>query len=170
MLEETALLFIEGGWDAHGDVDVVVAAAAAVEELHALAAQTEDLTGLRARRNLQRLFAVDRLRSHFRAESGLRHRHALLTVNVIVAARELRMRFDGDEDVEIARRSAVVAGLPFSGDTQTRTVIDAGRNLHGDLFLFAHTARAITRHARLFDHFARTTALRTRPGHSEESL
>src|SRR6185436_2097567 len=89
---------------------------------------------------------------------------------VVVAARELRVIADVDEDVQIAGRSAVEARLPFAGDAQARPVVDAGRDLHRDLLLFANASRAIARRARILDHFSRAAALRAGAGDGEESL
>src|SRR5204862_4755531 len=60
-LQQLALLVVERRRDLHHDVNVVVAAAGALQELHALAAQAEDLIGLRSRRDAQRFGAVDGL-------------------------------------------------------------------------------------------------------------
>src|SRR2546430_12626512 len=54
-LQQLALLVAERGGDLHVDVHVVVAAAGALQELHALAAQAEDLIRLRAGGDAQRL-------------------------------------------------------------------------------------------------------------------
>src|SRR5258706_5960920 len=66
--EEVALGVVEGHWDAHRHVDVLIAAAGALEELDAFAAEAEDLTWLCAGWDAQRLGAVDRVGLHFGAE------------------------------------------------------------------------------------------------------
>src|SRR4029079_11255962 len=118
LLQKIALLVRQCRRHAHRHVHVMVAAATAVEELHALAAKAEHLARLRAWRNAQTLVPVDRLHIGVAAERGLRERDRLIAVNVIVAARELRMRCHGQEDVEIARRSAVVSRFSLSRDAQ----------------------------------------------------
>src|SRR5207247_4457034 len=77
---------------------------------------------------------------------------------------------DGDEHIEIAGRTAVVSRLPFPRNTQARPFIDARRNLHGKLLLFANAARTVAGHARIFDHFSRAAALRTGTRYGEETL
>jgi len=101
------LRVVEGCRDADRHVDVLVAAAGALEELDAFVAQAEDLIGLRAGRDAQRLGAVDCVRLDFGAEGSLGERDRLFGVDVVIAARELCVLADGDEDVEIAGRSAV---------------------------------------------------------------
>src|SRR5581483_10425551 len=91
-------------------------------------------------------------------------------MDVVVAARELRMLLDGDEDVQIARRAAVVARLSFARDAQPRAFVDAGRNLHRQRSFLAHASRAVARRARILDHSSRAAALRTGPCVGEESL
>jgi hypothetical protein len=59
---------------------------------------------------------------------------------------------------------------PFAADAQARAVVDARRNLHGDLLLLAHAARAVAARARVLDHPPGTAALRTGASHGEEAL
>src|SRR5512140_483113 len=62
LLEKVALLGAERLRNAQLDVHVVIAAAAAVDERNAFAAQAEDLVRLRTCGNLQLLFAVNGFR------------------------------------------------------------------------------------------------------------
>src|SRR4051794_20274887 len=91
-------------------------------------------------------------------------------MDVVVAAREFRVLADGDEDVEIAGRSAVESCFAFAGDAQTGAVVDAGGDFDGDRFLFAHAASAVAVRAGILDHFSGAAALRTRAGDGEETL
>src|SRR5258706_10262216 len=139
-LQEVALRLIKRRGDAHGDVDVVIAAAGALEELDAFGPQSEDLTRLRAGGDAQRLGAVDGVDLHVRAEGRLGEGDGLIGMDVVIAARELRVRVDGEEDVEIARRTAVEACLPFAGDAQTGALVNAGGGLDRDGLLLPHPA------------------------------
>src|SRR5260221_4718581 len=168
--QQRALLVGHCRRDAYADVHVVVAASAALQELHAFAAQAEDLAGLGAGGDLQRLGAVDRVGGQLRAEGGLRHRDGVLAVDVVVAALELLMLADGDEDVEVPGRSAVDAPLPFAAHAEARAVVDAGRDLHGDLLLLAYAARSVAVRAGVLDHPSGAAALRAGAGHCEEAL
>src|SRR5205085_7586212 len=125
---------------------------------------------LRAGRNLQRFEAVDRVDLHVRAERRLSDAQRMLGVDVVIATLKLRVLFDGEKNVQIARRSAVESRLAFARNAQPRAFVDTGRNLHRDLFLFAHAARAVARRTRILDHFPRAAALRTRTRNREESL
>src|SRR5437763_4466702 len=116
---ERALLVAQRRRHAHIHMHVMIAASAAVEELHALAAQTKHLRRLRPGRNAQSFFSIERVDAHITAKGRLRHAHRLLGMNVVVATCELRVLAHRDEDVEIARRSAVVSRFSLAGDTQS---------------------------------------------------
>src|SRR5438132_4635134 len=169
-LEQLTLFVREHGGDADADVDVVVSAAGALQELHALAAKAEHLAGLRAGRDAEGFRAIDRVRGDLRAQRRLRQRHGLLGMEIVVAAGKFRMLFDRDENVEVALRAAVESSLPLPGDSQARTFVDAGGNLDGELLLFSYASRPAAARARILDHFPRAAALRARSRHSEESL
>src|SRR5260221_9515678 len=111
--QQRALLVGHCRRDAYADVHVVVAASAALQELHAFAAQAEDLAGLGAGGDLQRLGAVDRVGGQLRAEGGLRHRDGVLAVDVVVAALELLVLPHVVEDVKIAGRPTVASSRPL---------------------------------------------------------
>src|SRR5579872_863699 len=91
-------------------------------------------------------------------------------MDVVIAALELRVLFDRNENVQIARRSAVVARFSFGRHPQTRALIDAGRNLDRQRFFFADAARSVARGARVLDDFSSAAALRTRSRDGKESL
>src|SRR5690349_4886862 len=91
-------------------------------------------------------------------------------MDVVIAALELRVLFDRDENVQIARRSSVVARFSFRRHAQTRAFIDAGWNLDRQRFFFADAARSVARGARVFDDFSRAAALRTRSRDGKKSL
>src|SRR5438270_5493580 len=168
--EQVTLGVVERGRDAHRHVDVLVAAAGALQKLHAFAAEAEDLVRLRACRDAQRLGAVDRVGLDLGAEGGLGEGDGLLGMNVVVAVRELRVLVDGDEYVQIAGRTAIETGFPFAGHAQARAIVDAGGDFDGDIFLLAHAAGAVAVRAGILDHFAGAAALRARAGDSEEAL
>src|SRR5207245_7876041 len=67
-LQQRALLVGQGGRDADTHVHIVIAAAGTLQELHALAAQAEDLIRLRSRRDAQRLRSIDRVGGDLRSE------------------------------------------------------------------------------------------------------
>src|SRR5205085_6081553 len=93
----------------------------------------------------------------------------LLGMDVVVAARELRVLLDADEDVEIARWSAVKARLAFAGHAQARAVVDAGRHFDRQRLRLLHPPGAAARLARILDHLARAAALRTGALHGEKT-
>src|SRR5207342_1451385 len=75
-----------------------------------------------------------------------------------------------DDDVEVAGGRAARAPFAFALKPQLLAGGDAGRNLHGNLPLLRHLARAPARLARLGDRASGSTALRARAGHGEEPL
>src|SRR5947207_13378343 len=91
-------------------------------------------------------------------------------MNVVIATRELHVLIHRDENVQIARGAAVESRFAFGRDAQSRSVVDARRNLHRDRLLFAQAPGAVARRAWILDHFSRAAALRTRTRNGEESL
>src|SRR5437868_8197298 len=170
LLEQLSLLVRESCGDSHADVNVMVASARTLQKLHALATKAKHLIWLCPRRNAQRLRPVDRLGLNLCAEGRLCERDRLLGMDVVIAARELRMFGDGDENVQIARRSAVVTRLPFARHAQAGAFIDTRRNLDGELLLLASPAGAAASRAGIFDDLSRASALRTGSRDREKSL
>src|SRR5580765_6494304 len=72
--------------------------------------------------------------------------------------------------IEIAVWSAVRAGLAFTGNTQPRTGVYAGRNAQIDNLIALDSTLAPTIRAALFDNLSRTLAGRTCPRDRKKSL
>src|SRR5579863_1356657 len=96
------------------DPHKLVAAPIAMQVREALALEPEDLTRLRAGRNLELDLAVECRHFYLASERGLREADRHFDHNVIVLADEQSMLFDMDDDVEVAGRSAAETGFTFS--------------------------------------------------------
>src|SRR5262245_62079795 len=112
------------------DVDdhPLVAAAAAVEDREALAAQHDLLAGLGPRANLDALLLRDRRHRDLGAQHGVGHRDREPAHHVEAVALEPRVRRHPDLDVQVARRRAAVAGVPAAGQADALAVRDPGRD------------------------------------------
>src|SRR5262245_15954713 len=86
-----------------------------------------------------------------------------------VALEEL-VRFDGQEDIEIARRPAAHTRFAFAGKPDARAILHARRNIDRERALPCHAARTGTVRARILDHLAAALAGRAGALEREESL
>src|SRR5438309_11651598 len=64
------------------------------------------------------------------------------------------MRLDGEENVEVAGRTATHARFPLSGKADAGAVFDTGGNVHGKRALAADAARAVAGLTGIIDDFA----------------
>src|SRR5262245_40890637 len=85
-------------------------------------------------------------------------------------ALEERMRAEGEKNIEVARRTAADAGLPFAGEPDAGAVLDAGRDVHGQCALARHPPRAGAGWAGIADHLAAALAVRASALQREEAL
>jgi hypothetical protein len=76
----------------------------------------------------------------------------------------------GENHVEIARRAPGDSGFPLPNESQSRTRIDAGRNLHRNSLLPLDAATSPAIATRIRDHLTRTSADITRAIDPEEAL
>ena len=63
-------------------------------------------------------------------ETGFGDADGNADLDVVAVAREERMLFDARGDVEVARRRALRAGVTLAGNTEPRSVLRAGGNVH----------------------------------------
>src|SRR6185312_13650446 len=153
------------------DLSVHVAARGAAQHRHAFAAQAELMAGLCAGRDRHLgARAIDRRHFDRAAERRCRHRDRHAAMNVRAVALEERMRPDGKEDVEIAIAAAAQTRFAFAGETDTRAVLDTGRNGDVEHLLLARAALAAARTAWLVDHLAGAMTGRAGALHGEEAL
>ena len=123
----------------HLDVDShdEVAAAPAAQRRHTGALEAEHLPGLRARRHVELLGAVERLdlQASPSAACAIDTPHVQ---QVVAAALEVAMRGDAHRDVEVAGDAAARRGRAAPGEAQPLTVVDAGGHLDVDRALRVH--------------------------------
>src|ERR1041385_8184488 len=80
------------------------------------------------------------------------------------------MRLDGNEEIEIARRPAVQACLPFPGKPDARAFLDPRWNIHLERAFLLHESCAMTGLARIADDAPLAAAGRARALDGEETL
>ena len=112
------------------DLRVEVAAGRRAEARHALAAEPEDPAVLGAGRDRQRERPPVR-RGHARlaTEEQRLERRADLRVQVVAAALEARIGRDRDDEIDVAGRTAALAGTALAGDPDARAGPHARRDL-----------------------------------------
>src|SRR5687768_16613195 len=111
---------------------------------HAFSAEPELLPGLRAFRHRHpRFLSLDRRDFDFAAERRPSHgnRHAAEKIGP-VALKEL-VWFDGQENVEVARRPASKSGFAFAGEPDARPVLHSRRDVHRQCPFFGNAPGAV---------------------------
>src|SRR5688500_2568771 len=151
LLQELALLVgqVGRGFDAQADLEV--AAAAAVEVRHALAAQAHRAAGLGAGRDLEPGRLVEGGDLDLVAEGGLGDVDRQVGHQVVGLAAEVAVRLDVDHQVEVAGRAAVGARLALVAQPDLRAVVDAARDAHLEGAVDPHHALAAALLARIGD-------------------
>src|SRR5262249_52886274 len=136
----------------------------------AFAFEAEDGAGLRAFRDGQSFFAVERGNSDLRAEGGLREGDGNIDVEIIALTFEDLVFFDVDHHIEIASRPRILTSLALAGQSQTRAGVNAGGNLYFELLLLLDSPLAAAGFAGVGDHSACAATLMTCTADREESL
>ena len=145
----------------------MIAAAEALQDRHAAAAQDTSLAGLRAGTELQLGVAVEGRHGERRAERSLRHRQVDGREDVVALAHEPLVAADSDEDVRIARGAADRAGVSLTRDPDPLPVVDPGRDLHVERALLDDPAGAAAVLAGMLDHLSGAGAAGARLGADE---
>src|SRR5712692_513400 len=170
LFEELALLARRFAGCNHADVveEIALSSAAGVRQSFAL--DTKNRAALRTFGNFQALFAGQRRNHNLRPQRRLRHADGNRAEKVRAAPLEERMLLDLENDVQIARRTAIRSFLAFPGDAEPRARVHAGRNaqINSAFALEASLAAAIR--AAFPNHLSGALALRTRARDGKEAL
>src|SRR5690606_14904342 len=150
---------VHGRLDLHAAVQV--SGSRGTQRAYTLALHAEHLSGLRLRRHLEDDGAVERRHLDRAAQRRGREADRHLAREVLPVAREDRVRFDVNLDVQVARRAAVASGLAFAREPYPIAVVDARRHLHRQGPELADDAAARAVRARLLHARARAAASRT---------
>src|SRR5215469_6485942 len=164
LLEQRFLLLVELGRRLHRHVDDQVTAPGVVQVPHAQAIERDDLTGLRARADVQLAGAVERLNRQVRPQGRGHHRDRDRAVQIIALPLEDRVRPLDDLEEQIARRPATRADLSLARELDVGSVLDARRNPDLDGAAGAHPAVRVAFGARPPDDGAVAATGRARPG------
>jgi hypothetical protein len=147
-----------------------VAGVAAVDGAHAFAAQAEHLAGLGLGDDLEFDAAVQGRHVQFTAQHRGGETDGDFAIEVVLFAREDGMVLDLDEDVEVARRAAVFAGLAFAGETDAVAGVHARGDLDRQGLAFLDAALAVAGLARVLDDGAAAVAAGTGLLQGKETL
>src|SRR5579871_281354 len=148
--QQFLLPFVELDRRLDRDLDVEIALhPAAAHHRHAFAAQAELPARLCPLGNIHLRAPTVQCR-HFEraAERRADERHRAPAIKIMTVALEDRMRRERDEDVEIARGSAIEARLAFAGEADARAFLDAGGDVDLERAFLLHLARAAAGFAR----------------------
>src|SRR5271167_4985072 len=111
---------------------------------HSLLAQTQLLSALRSRRNLQQSAAIDRRYFDLPAQAGFRETDWNREINVVAVALEDGMLARAHDDVEIACGCAHRAGIAAARKTNALTVARASLDADLERLGALHAALAVT--------------------------
>src|SRR3984885_14348909 len=129
-----------------------VARIAGAQHWHALAAQPQLAPRLGAFRHADPgLGSIERPDVEFAPQRGLNHRDRHAAIEVGAIALEERVRLYGEENIEIARRTAAHPRLALAGQADASAVLDTGGNVDRQRTLPRHAAGAGAFVARIFD-------------------
>src|SRR5919197_5538982 len=170
LLQELALLLVHTLRHLDPEPREDVALAGAGEARRAAALDPQQLAVLGAGRHLQRDRPFGRRHLDLAAERGGRERHRHLHDEVVAAPLVDRRRRHAREDDDVARGTAVLAGLALALEPNLRAVLDARLDLHRVRLDAALAARAAALRARLLDHGAVAAAARARLREREQAL
>src|SRR5579863_1750166 len=140
-----ALVLHHGGLDDHLDDLIAASVLAGIED--AALAQPKLLLVLRAGRDLEQRFSVDGRNLDLGSEAGFGDGNRHLQLNVVTFAAEQGMIFDVSGDVEIARGRSHASGVAFTGNSQSRATLRAGRDSYFDNLGMSEAAIAVARRA-----------------------
>ena len=135
-----------------------------------MALHLERGAGLRPFGYLHGLVTIDARHRDVAAQRQRREGEWHFAVQVVAVTLEELVLGDVNDDVEIAGRPALRAGLALAGEAQALTGGDARRNLDRELPLLLGRALAAARGARLGDDLAGAAALTAGAGDGEEPL
>src|SRR4051794_9365379 len=161
LLEEAALGLRRRLRRDHLDVEEQVAATAPTEVRNALPLQSERGAGLCAGADVDALGALERRDLDLGAERGLHHRDLEDRVQIDPLALEQRVLTDDEREVEVAARTAALAGVTRAGDPQVHPVAHACGDVDRNGGLREQTPVAVAPLARRRDLLAGPLALRT---------
>src|SRR5690348_16615380 len=91
-------------------------------------------------------------------------------MQLVALTLENRMLLHADDDIQIAWRTAMRARLALPGETQSRSVVDARRNVHLELAITPDVPLAFALRARPPDDLAPTIALAAGPPDLQKAL
>src|SRR5712664_609851 len=130
LLEQVALLAVELGWRLDRDPNVLISPAAAMQPGDALSLQPEHLAALRPRGNPHLHLAVESGHLDLCPQRRLSKGDGHLAEHLAVLADEDRMLLHVNDDVQVARRTAVVPGFAFAGEPHPRAGVHPAGNLY----------------------------------------
>ena len=110
------------------------------------------------------LFAIELVDGEVGAQGGVNHRHAHGEVQVIGIALEDGVFLRVDLNIEVTGWAAAVADLALGRHADAHAVVDAGRDINGNIATLLHAAVAGAVVAWIGDDLAKALALRARAG------
>lgn len=169
-LDEFALFPGEFSRDFNDHSDDLIALAVAAQIGHALAAEAKRSAGLGSRRYFEFFFSTKSRDADRGAEGGLRKTDGHFADDIFAFALEDRVGLDFDEDMEVASRAAIEAGLAFAADAQPEASVNPGGDVHVQFALNPGLPSAGTAGTRFADALAGSPAPRAGLGDAKKTV
>ena len=128
LLKQFLLAVAEPGWKNDSDLGVEIAPARAVEVGHSLSRQTEGSAVLGQRWNVEHDTSAQGRDLDLSPQDRFGQRDRYLFIEVVPLALETLVRTGGDDQVEVAVRSAVDARLPLAGGVSAPATLPERRS------------------------------------------
>src|SRR5579871_4649179 len=106
----------------------------------------------------------------FRPHRRSREADGHAAIEILAIALKKRVRRDRKENVEVAGRTAIKSGLPFTREPDARALFDSGGNVDGKSAFFLDMAGSGARLAGMANDSAVSVASRARPLNRKETL
>ena len=150
--------------------DELIAPASLPQAYDSLISQAEHRTALSAFRHFEAFFAFESGNGDVGTQDRLRDPDRNLAINIVSLSLEKRVLFHIDDDVEVSGRTVMDSGFPFSLNSQSGAIIDAGWDSYFQHFFSVNTAATAACFTRFCDHSTGAVALTACPAYGKESL
>src|SRR6266446_3586286 len=152
LFKQTLLLRGQIGGCDHFDNHMLVAACAAMYHGDTQALEAERAVTLRTCRNLEHSGVAIRCGNpHFVAQGSLCEANGQFVDDIVALAFEDRMRFDSEDDIEIAWGATARTDFTFTCDTHVDAIIHAGGDIDDHSAVVTHSTLATAFFARSSD-------------------
>jgi hypothetical protein len=168
--QQFALAFSQFRGGLYSHLNEKIAFAVPIEHRHAFVPDAKRGSRLRALRDFQLVFSLQRRNYNLRAQGGLRERNRNHAVQVVALALKEGVLFDVQDNIQVAGWPAERARFAQTGETNSRAVLHSRRHLSLDHTLAQQAAFTFALRAWIGDYATRALASWAGSSDAEEAL